>query len=76
MATQQQIGGPAPQRSSSKIKVGILIFVVGMIAGVVGLCAAIKIIFYIGLCVAIIAAIALVLGIITIKNRIDNDDDE
>ena len=37
----------------------IVIFVLGVIVGVVGLCAAFKLIFYIGLVVIILAAIAI-----------------
>lgn len=55
--------------SKSSITIGLIIFILGIIAGVVGLCVAFKVIFYIGLAVAIIAAIALVWCIITVRRK-------
>lgn len=53
-----------------KVVVGSVIFLLGIIAGVVGLCMALKFIFYLGLVVAVVAAIAIVWGVIAVKRRI------
>lgn len=55
--------------SKGSVTLGLIIFILGIIAGVVGLCVAFKIIFYIGLAVAIIAAIALVWCIISVRRK-------
>lgn len=57
-----------------KVAAGVIIFILGVIAGVVGLCVAVKFIFFLGLAVAVVAAVALVTGIITVRNRYDGND--
>lgn len=52
-------GGEPQSRRKSPAILMIVIFVLGVIVGVVGLCAAFKLIFYIGLAVIILAAIAI-----------------
>lgn len=75
MAMQEQIGtSDSKGRNKAKVTLGVVLFLLGVVAGVVGLCAALKVIFYIGLAVAIIAAVALVCGIIAVKNQIEDDD--
>lgn len=77
MITKKQIGnGPVSGNSSKgKIAVGLVIFLLGVVVGVIGLCAAFKLIFYIGLIVTVIAAVALVWGILRIKTGFSRDDD-
>lgn len=55
-----------------KVIIGLVIFILGVAAGVTGLCLAIKLIFYLGIAVAVIVAVALVWGIITVKHRFDD----
>lgn len=76
MASQGQIGARAidGRNRKGKIRAGIFIFILGVIAGVVGLCVALKFIFYIGLAVALIAAVALVWGIMSVKSRLSSDE--
>lgn len=68
----------AGNRTSRKstLTLTVIIFVIGIIAGVVGLCAAVKVIFYIGLAVTLLALVALVVGVIylnyDIRRRRDN----
>ncbi|MCM1348408.1 MAG: hypothetical protein NC338_03270 [Firmicutes bacterium] len=75
--SQKQLSGTDRHAGATKAKVslGLIIFLLGVVAGVIGLCGAIKIIFYIGLTVAILAAVALVWGIIAVRNRFDEDVD-
>ena len=56
-----------------KVMIGLVIFILGVAAGVAGLCLAIKFIFYLGIAVAVVVAVALVWGIIVVKKRFDDD---
>lgn len=52
-----------------------VIFAIGIVAGVIGLCSALKFIFYVGLFVTIAAAVGIVVGIIVAKNKIQDAAD-
>lgn len=53
----------------------VVVFIVGIVAGVIGLCSALKFIFYVGLFVTIVAAVGIVLGVIVAKNKIQDATD-
>jgi len=61
MENQNLIGdGPKRSRRKGSATLMIVIFVLGVIVGVIGLCVALKYIFYIGLAVIMVVAILLV----------------
>lgn len=76
MASQKLIESSGNRRepTNKKVTLGVIIFLAGIIAGVIGLCVALRVIFYIGLAVALVAAVAIVVGIITLRRRFDGDD--
>lgn len=84
MATQndsydrQLSSGGSGDNRKGRVILYVVIFIVGIVAGVIGLCSALKFIFYVGLFVTIVAAVGIVVGVIVAKNKIqdaaDRDD--
>lgn len=54
---------------------GIVIFILGVIAGIVGLCFTVKFIFYLGMIVMVIGIIALIWGIFRVKRYLTDRSD-
>lgn len=70
---QLSSGGSGDSRKR-RVVLYAVIFIVGIVAGVIGLCSALKFIFYVGLFVTIIAAVAIVVGLVVAKNKIQDAD--
>lgn len=70
---QLSSGGSGGSRKH-RVVLYTVIFIAGIVAGVIGLCSALKFIFYVGLFVTIIAAVAIVVGLIVAKNRFHDTD--
>ena len=61
------------RQRKKEITGAVIIFLLGAVAGVAGIIAAVKLIFYLGLAVIIIAVIAVIYWIV--RARKDRDDD-
>lgn len=70
-----QGGKPERRIGNMKMTTAFIIFVVGVIVGVIGLCTALKVIFYIGLVVVILAGLGVIWAVFAVRRDIRNDDD-
>lgn len=60
--------GPKRSRRKGSVTLMFVIFVLGVIVGVIGLCVALKFIFYIGLAVIIVVAMLLVWFLLKVRS--------
>ena len=67
-------GDSGVKRQGKKSMTGMcVVFALGIIVGVIGLCVALKVIFYIGMAVCVLAVIALIWAVVKLRNDYRHD---